>query len=124
MELTKIETIQGNTLIADFLDWEYSLKKNNGLLYHVPNNFYENTGTTEWYVESFLFDNNWEWCLFLWNEVHRKICIPMMKDNKHLRSIRPLVQQTKKSIIWCHREDTYRNIIKLIEFYNLQFDQV
>jgi hypothetical protein len=114
-----------NEIIADFLDWEKRFDDyEQAFVYKVPNNFYEDTGWTEWAVDSFLFDNDWEWCLYLWDMVHRKICIPIMKDNKHLRSIRPLVQRTKKSIIWCHREDTYRNIIKLIEFYNSQFDKV
>lgn len=123
--MTRQEFLDGNELIADFLDWQLTdisdIIEEGLITYKVPNNFYLDTGWTEWSVDSFLFDNNWEWCLYLWNEVHRKICIPIMTDNKHLRSIRPLVQQTKKSIIWCHREDAYKNIIKLIKFYNQQF---
>lgn len=122
--MTTEELIEGNELIADFLEWKESDRLDDGiLLYKVPNNFYEDTGWIEWAVDSFLFDNDWNWIMYLWGELHRKVCIPMIRDNQHLKFLRPIVQETKKAIIWGHKETAYRNCVKLIKLYNLQFDK-
>jgi hypothetical protein len=124
--MTNKELKYGNELITDFLEWDlaYIDEATNSKVINIPNNFYEDTGTTEWFMESFLFDTSWEWTMFLWNELHRKVCIPMMRDNRHLRYLRTTIQETKKAIVWCHIEDAYKNMVKLIEIYNEQFEQL
>lgn len=118
------ERVIGNEIIADFLDWEKRFDDyEQGFVYKVPNNFEVNTGWLEMDPEGFTFDNDWNWIHYLWDELHRKVCIPMVRDNNHLKWIRPIIQETKKAIVWGHKETVYKNMVELIKLYNSQFTQ-
>ncbi len=124
MELTEKEIKEGNILIVDFLEWEWHSNVDDETIW-IPNMYpftdVESTGQTTYNIMECEFHDNWNWIHSLWEELHRKVCIPMVRDNKHLRYLRPLIQETKKAIIWGHKETTYKNMIKLIELYNKQF---
>jgi hypothetical protein len=123
--MTVDEIKESNTLIVDFLDWEWH-KSCNGDVVWMPDIYFDGTiskSVTTRHISECKFDTDWNWNLYLFNEVHRKVCIPIIRDNKHLRSLRKLVQETKKAIVWYHIEDSYKLQVKIIEFYNQQFNK-
>jgi len=117
------ELIEGNELIMDFLDWDkrYS-KSGESCWFKIPSDLLRNDFDDEASLEELYFEYDWSWIHFLWDELHRKVCIPMVRDNNHLKYLRPLIQETKKAIVWGHKETVYKNMVKLIKVYNEQFN--
>lgn len=121
--IKETELNEGNILIVDFLDWEWH-KSVHGDVIWMPDiyNAYElSKGRTTRHISECKFHLDYNWHMYLWNELHRKVCIPIIRDNRHLRSLRRLVQETKKAIVWCHIEDSYKLQIKIIKYYNNLF---
>jgi hypothetical protein len=119
--MTEEEVRSGNVLIADFLNWKVAREDKYGITYHVPNRFQEDTGTTEREIESFDFDNDWNWLMFAWNECHRKVLIPILKGNPHLRrELNDLITDMRSSLKWAHIEGAYKVLVNIIKWYNSQ----
>jgi hypothetical protein len=119
--MTEEEVRSGNILIADFLNWKVARADDYGITYHVPNRFQEDTGTTEREIESFEFDNDWNWLMFAWNECHRKVLIPILKGNPHLRhELNTLITDMRSSLKWAHIEGAYKVLVSIIKWYNSQ----
>lgn len=119
--MTKDELIDGNVIIADFLAWKQHQSDDGTITYDIPNRFQEDTGTTKWDVEEFEFDNDWNWLLHAWNECHRKVLIPIVKDNPHLRSeVNELIKDMRSSLKWVHIEGSYKTLVRIILWYNKQ----
>ena len=122
--MTKDEITNGNVIIADFLSWKQHQYDDGTITYDVPNRFQEDTGTTEWDVEEFDFDSDFNWLMFAWNECHRKVLIPILKDNPHLRhEINELIKDMRSSLKWVHIEGAYKTLVRIIKYYNNLFDK-
>jgi hypothetical protein len=121
--MTNKERIEGNELIADFLDWPVSYKDDNGyVVYHVPNNFKEDTGEMELNTDGFMFDSDWNWLHFVWNKLHRDVLIPTLKMNPHLRrEINDMVKDMRSSLKWSHIEGSFKVLVRIIKWYDTQF---
>jgi hypothetical protein len=119
--MNKDDLINGNVIIADFLSWKQHQSDDGIITYDVPNRFQEDTGTTEWDVEEFEFDNDWNWLLHAWDTLHRKVLIPILKDNPHLRrEVNELIKDMRSSLKWVHIEGSYKTLVRIILWYNHQ----
>ena len=74
-------------------------------------------------IDKLLFHCDWRWFMWLWNYLHRKVIIPMVKDNPHLRrQLNEQIKDMKSCLKWVRLEAAYFTLIKLIKYYNDQFD--
>ncbi len=125
--MTREERIEGNILIADFLDWKSRYnEQTDEIVYQHPNTWDEDndTGWTELSADGFGFDSNWNDLMYLWNTVHRKILIPILKMNPHLRrEINEMIKDMRSCLKWSHIEGSFKMLIRIISWYNHQFDK-
>ena len=121
--MTNDELKVGNIYIAEFLEWQKGDDIDN-LTYYVPNRFKEDTGTTEWNIDEFEFDNDWNWLLYAWDTLHRRVLVPISKDNPHLRrEVNELIKDMRSSLKWAHIEGSYKTLVRIICWYNDQFNE-
>jgi hypothetical protein len=123
--MKQIERIEGNELIADFLCWEKRIiEAEHCIVYRTPNNIQDkDSGWFELEPIGFLFDSDWNWFMTVWDELHRKALIPILKDNQHLRrELSEMIKDMRNCLKWAHIEGAYKVLIKLITWYNNQFE--
>ena len=122
--MTEEERITGNELIADFLDWKSRyIEETKEVVYQHPNNWFENTGWIELSAKGFSFDSDWNCMHFLWNRMHREVLIPILKMNPHLRrEVNEMIKDMRSCLKWSHIEGSYKVLIKIIIWYNKQFE--
>lgn len=114
-------------LIADFLDFKIvntSQRKSN--IYRIPKEFYnkndnQKTIDISWFL--FEFNTNWNWLMFAWDELHRKVLIPSIVSNPHLRrELNDMIKEMRNNLKWVHIDECFKTLIKMIKWYNEQLE--
>ena len=123
--MRKEELINGNILIADFLEWEQINMSDSELaipVYKIPDKFIPNTKYNVITVEEFMFDSDWCWFMYCWDILHRQVLVPISKNNPHLRrELYDQINDMRSCLKWAHIEGAYKVLVKLITWYNDQF---
>ena len=125
--MKKEELIKGNILIADFLDWhQFNTSTSDDYIpmYKVPKNLNDLISVDiDMSVEEFLFDSDWNWLMHCWDMLHRKVLIPISKNNPHLRrELNDMINDMRSCLKWSHIEGAYKVLVKIITWYNNQFE--
>jgi len=115
---------KNNIIIIDFLDLKPCTDKKTGeVLYELEMDINASTLKGKFSIDGLYFHCDWNWFLWLWDYLHRKVIIPMVRDNPHLRrQINEQIKDMKSCLKWVRLESAYLTLVKLIEYYNNQFD--
>jgi len=107
-------------LILDFLEASSEYDEKTDTTYYfmnIPNTIHQHYSSSE-----MLFNKDWNWFMYAWNEFHRKIIIPMVQDNPHLRrKINEQIKDMKSCLKWVRLDAAYNLLGEMIEYYNNQF---
>jgi len=114
---------ENNMIIIDFLELKLVSNPGDDPIYKLIMDRDGIEYERNFHINEFMFHCDWNWFLWLWDHLHRKVIVPMVKDNPHLRrQINEQIKDMKSCLKWVRLEAAYFTLIKLIKYYNDQFD--